>query len=699
MEKEATLRTRVALTKVERVVASLAKMQCVPWRALQHGPALQGLAAVGNGQAPEVKASPERVTLAEQEALLHSAGCALLERAALLKGQLVRAELLEALQFLSFRCFCAVRMLNQAASGESADAVPDGDAVWGCIREAWGSVRDEGKSVEGALADLTRWWLEHKKRIVLVPDTVDLETHGGDKTDFATYVGKLREQATRFQAAAADDLQSAFTAERLTTAADAVEELRQLLGAASQVSHRHMHLTLGMDLAEWLESKNSTDKSVYMSSRELKSVEVEDVTCVDEWAEEIASSARALAKSVAAAKHAEASRLAHGLPRVSQAPHHVSVVHIASGSSDVEPLGLSSAFDLQVQCEKGWPLSMFVRDAAWSDVRADVKQQLCLKVLGACAVAEACGVSLHKLSAGSFVVVGVLSASVPELVESLERGTCEVLLGACGRALGEGDFEGACLGGGGLGVLGVLRAVLGQAGEAAEGSTLAEVGFASHADGGDLALSSALEALKGKEGACCVEAWTLAYGVLGCRAGHLSESDSLVQQWAQRNPTAAASEELLAWVLARAPEPSAFTAACGSGEVENVRELLSLTDAEAVDVHAADVDGPESAFRAACAGGHLEVVKVLLALKDAQAVDVHAPDGDGPEAAFRAACAGGHEEVVRSLVSLTEARAVDVHAADAGGPDAAFRLAFSAGHVEVMRALLALTGSRKISQT
>ena len=39
-----------------------------------------------------------------------------------------------------------------------------------------------------------------------------------------------------------------------------------------------------------------------------------------------------------------------------------------------------------------------------------------------------------------------------------------------------------------------------------------------------------------------------------------------------------------------------------------MRELLGLTGAQKVDVHAADEDGPEAAFRLACKEGHTDVV-------------------------------------------------------------------------------------------
>ena len=91
-------------------------------------------------------------------------------------------------------------------------------------------------------------------------------------------------------------------------------------------------------------------------------------------------------------------------------------------------MGAQGSVDVQVQCEAGWPLSKFVEDAAWSTVDASVKQRVAVKVLGACVVAEACGVELGDVGEGSFVVEGVGGGSVGDLVEALDGGECGVVL-------------------------------------------------------------------------------------------------------------------------------------------------------------------------------------------------------------------------------------------------------------------------------
>ncbi|CAE7822492.1 unnamed protein product, partial [Symbiodinium sp. KB8] len=123
---------------------------------MAHGPALQGLAAIGRGEAPAAgDGAQSTMSLVDLEGLLRDAGSALWAQAEQLGEKVDGAEACAALQYLSFRCFAAMDVLRQAASGVSVAAVPEGDALWGAIVGAWGSVRG-GVNVEGALADLTR---------------------------------------------------------------------------------------------------------------------------------------------------------------------------------------------------------------------------------------------------------------------------------------------------------------------------------------------------------------------------------------------------------------------------------------------------------------------------------------------------------------------------------------------------------------
>ena len=78
-----------------------------------------------------------------------------------------------------------------------------------------------------------------------------------------------------------------------------------------------------------------------------------------------------------------------------------------------------------------------------------------------------------------------------------------------------------------------------------------------------------------------------------------------------------------------------FIAACGRGDVETAKTLVSH-----VNIHAYD----ESAFRWTCRNGQLEVAKWLLT----QGVHIHADD----EGAFRYACYNGYLEVAKWLVRI-----------------------------------------------
>ena len=160
-ETEKKSRVEVHHLQDESMLLCLRKVHCVPGTEMPQVEALRGLAAIGRGEAPNGQAAPNTMNVEELQGLLRDAGSALLEQAGELAGQLERGEVCAALQYLSFRCFCAVDVLHQATSGVSEDALPEGDALWGPILQAWGSVRS-GVGVDGALADLTRWWRQRQ---------------------------------------------------------------------------------------------------------------------------------------------------------------------------------------------------------------------------------------------------------------------------------------------------------------------------------------------------------------------------------------------------------------------------------------------------------------------------------------------------------------------------------------------------------
>ena len=184
---------------------------------------------------------------------------------------------------------------------------------------------------------------------------------------------------------------------------------------------------------------------------------------------------------------------------------------------------------MQVQCEAGWPLRVFLEDEAWGDVGLDVKQRVAVKVLGVCAVAEACRVSLSGVGVGSFVVVGVGSGSVGDLVGALDWGGCEVVLSACGGVWGTGRSDGGCGDGGeGGDVSSVLREVLGVGGGALGGGSGVVSSFVGSGEGSEHALSSALEVLSRGGSGCCMGAYVTVCESSGGGVGRLSGAERAV---------------------------------------------------------------------------------------------------------------------------------------------------------------------------
>ena len=667
------------------LVACLVKLHCEPGRELLHGPALRGLVAMGHGETPAAGDAPTTMTPVKLESLLRGAGSALLDRAGQLKGQLERASVCAALEYLSFRCFCALGSLHQAVSGVGVEEVPGGDAVWGPILEAWGSVR-AGADVEGALADLTRWWQSREAPSVDVAGVAVTPGQGAGDAAVDEALASMKEQAALLRGEAAGDLRSDAAAEHLESAVGAVEELRKLLVCSGAISGRKLTAAAGIDLAGSVACKSGKEASVYTAESSIVPDTGTNGSAVIEWAAAADLGASALARGIAAAKRSEAARKARGLPRVAQAAHGLSLTHNCAGSRPDEPLGVRSDVVVQAQCERGWPLGAFVDDEAWQDVGLEMKQRVCLKVLGACAVVEACGVEVGRLCLGSFVVVGVETGSVAALAEALDGFGVEVLLGACCGAWDAGSGASGAVGVG-ADVASVLHAVLGTT-EA--GSASAEQGLASHSEVGEHALSSTLGALAEGGSTCCMAAYAQACEVCCGSAASLLETDRAVVDYFNRlNATLAATP-------AGQPRDEFFVQVCRDGDVEKVKLLLSFTGDEAVDVHASDEDGPEAAFRAACEKGHLDVVRELLSLTGSRAVDVHAEDRSGLEAGFRAACTWGRADIVRELLSLGGDRAVNVHARDDHTTEAGFTAACTNGHLDVVRELLSLSGSRTV---
>ena len=715
MEGSAAATAGIDDTRAVAVAACLGKLKCLPGSFMDHGPALRGLAAIGRGETPALGDAPSAMSLVELEAALRDAGSALLEQAGLLAGQRERGGVCAALQYLSFRCFCAVDVLHQAASGVSADAVPEGDALWGAIVGAWGSVR-AGVNVEGALADLTRWWQGFEGADMDVAGEGGPLTHdagGGAATDAA--LAGMRQQAEWLRGEAAGELRSESAAVHLECAASAVEELRGLLGCAPVMSSRKVKVVGGLDLSGGLECLNGKDVSVYSGKSRIEDEDVGGAGDVEQWAGSVDAGATALAASVGAVKRVEAARIAHGLPRIAQSPRKTALNHICGGGRADEPVGVRSSVMVQVQCEAGWPLRVFLEDEAWSDVGMEVKQRVAVSVLGVCAVAEACGVDLRGMGVGSFVVVGVGSGSVGDLVGALDGGGCEVVLSACGSVWSTASTDGGS--GDGSGVLSVLREVLGVGSGALGGASGVGSSFVGSGEGGEHSLTSALEVLERGGSGCCMGAYAMAREGSGGGVGRLEGVESVVRSVLDReqvaeSASAGQSESATEQVTFSEENTAEFVAACAEGKLVRVRELLSLTGDEAVDVHVEGSvvvrsrvcgQGPEAAFRWACTNGHLDIVRELLGLTGARAVDVHAATIGGffstrlyPEAAFRMACFRGHLDIVRELLSLTGARAVDVHAADWGGPEAALREACRNGHTDIVRELLGLTGARAV---
>ena len=594
---------------------------------MKHVLALQGLAAIGRGEPCEAKPAPFSTTPVELEGLLHEAGSALLEQAGLLAGQRERGGVCAALQYLSFRCFCAVDVLHQAASGVSADAVPEGDALWGAIVGAWGSVRS-GVNVEGALADLTRWWQGFTVTDVAVAGKGGPIIHDADgKVAMDAALAGMRQQAEWLRGDAAGELASESAAEQLERAASAVEEMRGLLGCALLISGRKVTAAPGLDLLSSLECFNNEDSSMFTGKSRIDDEEIGGAGDVEQWAASVEADATALATSVGAVKRGEAVRIARGLPRMAQTPRKAALAHGFMGGRPSEPLGETSTVMVQVQCEQGWPLNAFLCDMAWDDVELEVKEQVCVKVLGACAAAEACGVSLDGVGVGSFVVVGVGSGSVGDLVVALDGGGCEVVLSACGSVWGtsddeasESDSEHARVG---EDVAIALAEVLGSDRDVDGSSESARGSIASHGHISGHVLSNALQALSEGGPKCCAVAYSLACASMGDKSKCQERDGKAVSACTQLQLAIGNVAER------RNLTAQAFTNACRDGDAETFCMCLVLTGDRAVDVHSSDGNGADAAFREACRYNRTNIVRELLNLTGERRI----PDSARQEAA------------------------------------------------------------------
>ena len=257
------------------------------------------------------------VGLSELESLLRDAGSAL----STLAGLDESGHACAALQYLSFRCFCAVDVLRQATSGVDVGALPRGDAVWGPILEAWDSVHDGCANVDTALEGLARWWTEREGRAVYEAGTVGCVVRGGDgEVAVAAALASVRQQAEWLRGGAAGELKSEAAAAHLDSAVTAVEELRSLLKCGVGVAGGRLKALPGLDLAGGVACRMSKDCSVYLAQSRIIPDAKPQALEVEHWAACVAAGAGAMSQSVSAVMRAEALRVASGLPKLAQIP-------------------------------------------------------------------------------------------------------------------------------------------------------------------------------------------------------------------------------------------------------------------------------------------------------------------------------------------------------------------------------------------
>ena len=705
----------------DSVQACLRRMQCLPGSATPQAMALRGLAAIGLGTVPVLHGETEPHSLEGMAVLLREAGGALLERAAKLRGQPQRDEVCAALNFLSFRCFCILDMIHQVTVGLKTSAFPAGDAVWGSVVAAWDAVQLDGASLESALADLTRWWRDHKNPSSSSFSTTRSRNDApGGQDSMTAALASIRQQAKWLRGESAGELQSVSAAGSLEAAADAVEKLRALLDCARTVGGPKLQEVRGIDQLTGLVCLSTADESVYSSSNRISPMSDTTIDDVALWAEDVAEGATKIAQSVVGLQQCEWACAASGLPKLAQSTHAVALAHSCAQLSPADPIGPVTDISIQLHCEKCWPLSNFLDDEAWEDVGQQDRERLCMRLLSACALAEACDVDLTGVTSRAFVISGVATCSVSDLLLSLEAGQCQVLLGACSTvwstSKGPTSSTSTC-------ARGVARDIMGTL-VGREGDPEGIIAMSDESE--HCSLAGALSCLEEEGRLRCMEAYALSQQAKASNFEAFREFDEALQaQQAEpeapvripevRTPAESqavfrkACEEgdtaTLLGVLSitgtckvnvHSENEKGFRLACGSGHVDVVRALLALTGGDQVDVHAPGGGFPEGAFRWACRNGHLDVVRELLLLQGERSVDVHAEDRMGPEAAFRWACENGQLAIVRELLQLTGARTIDVHA-DAKGPEAALRYACKSGHLDVVQELLSLEGDRAVN--
>ena len=659
--------------RIDRMVPCLLKLDSALGAEIRSGTALRCLAAMARDATLGMGDRRFSYFVREIASLALDAGCSLWERAGLLSEAGGGDEgLCFALKFLSFRCFSAFELLREAVLGADESAVPFGGAVWRPILEASQAVTREGKS---KLENLAVWWREREEATAdgggvagIVEGGGDVHGPGGDAPDPPEALVSMRQQAEWLRGGAAGGLKCEAAAEHLESAADALEELHGLVVWGETINGGVFESVVGCDMDGSVVLKCSNAVSVYtVEGDTFRGAVGEEPRDVEVWAKRVAVGARALAQSIAALKRSEASRMAHGLPRLAQVPVSVALAHVCTGTGPEDPLGVRSSLSVQVQCKAGWPLSKFVEDAAWHSVDESVKQRVCAMVLGVCAVAEMCGVELGGVGVRSFVVEGVGSGSVGDLVDALDVGGCEVVLGACCGAWCEGGLDGC--------VSGVLEAVVGpEVAGTASGGWLAET----------------VRIIQAGGPGSCMAAYACASATCGWDVAFMANVDAEANAWVMKQSRVPTD------TVDAGDQNASFLAACEAGDVSKVRELLLLSGESMVNVHAGDLNGPEAGFRLACANGHIDVVRELLALTGNREVDVHAGPEGIPEHGFQAACEHGRMDVVRELLALSGHREVDVHAAFMGIPEHGFQAACENGHLDVVQDLLALSGHREV---
>ena len=370
-------------------------------------------------------------TARDLQRLLHAAGMALGVHAQALRSQPGRKEARSALEFLASRCFSSIEVVRQAGHSEGAVGMPPVRLSLGPVVDAWCSVRPGRKSFEGTLADLTLWWLDRQDfQQMAKPTQSDASTHAQESQDVDGALRSLKQQALWLCASSPEELGNKEAAEQLEVVADTVENLRTMLCLAPATRSSRLRPLSGLDESGEVSVFESPDMHVLQVKDFLEpdSMTTSEEVCA--WTSSLLAGAKRVQECVGASDTFNRVRESLGLPRMSQRPSSFSCVHTCGDTGQEDPLGPMSGLTLQVFCERAVPLSVLVGDPHWTDLHKELKQQLCVKILGVCATAEECGMSLNNIGLGSFVLSGLVQCGVSELEAALREGTCTVLLGA-----------------------------------------------------------------------------------------------------------------------------------------------------------------------------------------------------------------------------------------------------------------------------